>query len=344
MITDKACVYVGLAGETEPGRLIQSGLYRMPDGAGEWESMTNGLPEAPAIRAIAIHPHKPKIVYVGTQDGPYRSTDYGDHWEKVPVPDQGRPVWSVLFHPRNPDVIYAGYESCDMYRTEDGGDNWYQLPVIVRFPEATMVPRANPARRILMMASSIADPNLLYAAVEVGGVIRSLDGGEHWENLSHGLYLNDDLVDMHGVLVSNMSTGMVYSISRSGLFRSTDRGDHWLHVPLEPLNTKGHTYCRTIRQVPGDPKTIWVAAGAEFQGDVGALFRSIDGGTSWERVEMGFQLTSTMFCIAFDERQSKRMYCATYGGQVFGSYDCGQSWSSYPLPEGAFQVYSSACG
>ena len=85
----RSYVYAGLAGETTPGRVVQSGLYRKPAGDSEWEILSHGLPEAPAIRAIAVHPQQPEIVYVGTQVGPYRSTDHGDHWEKVNVPDHG---------------------------------------------------------------------------------------------------------------------------------------------------------------------------------------------------------------------------------------------------------------
>ena len=54
-----------------------------------WELTTNGLPEAPAVRAIAVHPQKPETVYVGTQNGPYKSVDHGDHWESVAIPDHG---------------------------------------------------------------------------------------------------------------------------------------------------------------------------------------------------------------------------------------------------------------
>jgi hypothetical protein len=337
-------VYVGLAGETAPGRLVQSGLYRMADGDTEWQPLTQGLPEAPAIRAIAVHPQQPEIVYVGTQEGPYRSTDHGEHWEKVNVPDHGLPVWSLLYHPRDANVMYAGYENCEIYRSEDGGEHWRQLPVSVRFPDITTAPGANPAKRILTLAGSTADPNVLYGAVEVGGVIRSLDGGEHWDNLSHGQYLNDDAVDMHGVLVSSWRPGTVYSVARAGMFRSSDWGDHWLPVPLEPLNAKGQIYCRSIREVPGDPKTIWVAAGANFQSDVGVLLRSTDGGQNWKRIDMGVQTRHTMFTLAFDERQPKHMYCATNGGQVFASRDGGHAWTALSLPEDAKQIYALACG
>lgn len=172
-------VYVGLAGETAPGREVQSGLYRMAEGDSEWEMLSNGLPEVPEIRAIAVHPEQPEIVYVGTQSGPYRSTDHGEHWEKVNVPDHGLPVWSILFHPHDAKLMYAGYENCEIYRSEDGGEHWQALPVSVRFPEITMARGANPAKRVLMLGGSAADANVIYGAVEVGGMLRSMDGGEH---------------------------------------------------------------------------------------------------------------------------------------------------------------------
>lgn len=337
-------VYVGLAGETTPGRIMKSGLYRMAVGDTHWEPITQGLPEAPAIRAIATHPTHPEILYVGTQHGPYRSADQGKHWDKLNVPDHGLPVWSLLFDPRDPTIMYAGYENCEIFRSEDSGAHWSPLPVTVRFPEVTVAPGANPAKRVLELTANPANPQELYGAIEVGGVIRSLDGGEHWDNMSHGHYLNDDTVDMHGVLVGRWRPGTVFAIARAGLFRSTDQGEHWSSARLEPLNPKGQTYCRDIREVPGDPKTIWVAAGANFQSDAGVLYRSTDGGLNWARVEMaGMEPKTTMFALAFDERQPKRMYCATNGGEVFASEDGGESWAERHLPEGATQVYAMAC-
>jgi hypothetical protein len=113
-MTRASCVYVGLAGETAPGRPVQSGLYRMAAGDDRWELVTRGLPEAPAIRAIARHPSHADTVYVGTQHGPYRSTDRGEHWEKVDIADHGLPVWSLLFDPHDSNVLYAGYENCEI--------------------------------------------------------------------------------------------------------------------------------------------------------------------------------------------------------------------------------------
>ena len=62
-------LYLGLAGETGRGRVVHSGLFRLADGSGEWEPLERGLPEMPAVRALAVHPVKPEIVYAGTQSG-----------------------------------------------------------------------------------------------------------------------------------------------------------------------------------------------------------------------------------------------------------------------------------
>ena len=156
-----------------------------------------------------------------------------------------------------------------------------------------------------MLDASASEPDHLYGAIEVGGTIRSTDGGEHWENLSHGQYINDDMVDMHGVLASRWRPGTVFGIARAGMFRSDDGGDHWQHVPLEPLNPKGHIYCRDIREVPGNPRHLWVAAGAGFQSDKGILLHSRDGGDSWTRVDIGVPVPHTMFKVAFDERSRR---------------------------------------
>src|SRR3984893_454396 len=337
-------VYLGLAGETGRGRVVQSGLFRRTDGSDEWQVLPRGLPEEPAGRAVAGNPLKPEIVYAGTQSGPYRSADRGEHWEKVEVPDHGLPVWSLLFHPHDPDVIFVGYENCEIYRSDDAGDRWTRLPVSVRFPEITTAPGANPAKRVLMMDASAAEPDHLYGAIEVGGTIQTVDGGEHWENLSHGQYLNDDYVDMHGVLSSRWRPGTVIGIARAGMFMSDDAGDHWRPVSLDPMNPKGHIYCRDIREVPGNPRHLWVAAGAGFQSDAGALLHSRDGGDSWTQVDVGMPVPHTMFKLAFDERQPSRMSCATNGGEVWTSHDSGESWTQQPPPPGGTQVYALARG
>ncbi len=116
-------------------------------------------------------------------------------------------------------------------------------------------------------------------------------------------------------------------------------------MPLEPLNPKGYIYCRDIREVPGNPRHLWVAAGAGFQSDKPAtLLHSRDGGDSWSRVDIGAAVPHTMFKIAFDEHHPAHMSCATNGGEVYSSVDGGDSWTTHPRPPGGSQIYALARG
>jgi photosystem II stability/assembly factor-like uncharacterized protein len=340
--TSQAYVYVGLAGETVPGREVRSGLYRSRAAETPWELLTTGLPPDPQVRAIAVHPQQPNIVVIGTQHGVYRSEDHGDHWTRLDAPTPGLAVWSLLYHPHNPEVLFAGYEPYAIYRSEHGGTGWQRLPISATFPDVTMRPRELP-KRIIGMAIDPTYPTDLYAAVEVGGALRSLDGGEHWEGISEGHYLNDDPVDFHGVAVSAAHPRTVYTIGRIGMSRSPDQGEHWQHVELEPLSPRG-TYCRDIRVAPDDPNTLYVAAGAGFRSNEGALFRSRDGGHTWSRLDLGVKLQSTLFAIDIDARQPRHLYCATSDGEVLCSRDAGDTWRAHPLPPEAKQVYRLAVG
>ena len=149
-------LYLGLAGETGPGRVVHSGFFRLPDGGNEWEALQRGLPQGPAVRALAVHPAKSEIIYAGTQSGVYRSADRGEHWEKVELPDHGLPVWSILFHPHNPDVILVGCENCEIYRSDDAGELDASAGR-VRFPGSRA--HANAAKRVLMLDGGASEPD-----------------------------------------------------------------------------------------------------------------------------------------------------------------------------------------
>ena len=110
------------------GKQFRGGLFRTSPGDGKWESLTKGLPDRVEARAFLVHPQKPGVIYAGTQDGPYRSTDGGDSWERLGFPERGAVIWSLAFHPTNPNILYAGTAPVGLYRSENGGDTWEKLP------------------------------------------------------------------------------------------------------------------------------------------------------------------------------------------------------------------------
>ena len=248
-------VYAGLAGEGE--YIGAGGLYRYAAHTGEWQSLTNGLPENPQVRALLMHPQNPAIVYAGTHRGPYRSDDRGEHWTALEAPPQGTDVWSLAFHPHDANIIYAGYEPCAIYRSEDGGEHWKRMNTEkVVFPHITsyMPPLG---KRVIGMAADPSDPQDMYAAIEVGGLLASRDGGESWESITDGLYVRNNTVDLHGVQVSPAAPGTVYIITQVAMFRSRHRGRHWEHVRIDEM-FPGGSYCRGLwwRQTIPTP-SIW---------------------------------------------------------------------------------------
>jgi photosystem II stability/assembly factor-like uncharacterized protein len=342
MASADSFVYVGLAGDTGPGYTVRSGLYRSRGGESPWERIDEGLLPAPEVRAIAVHPTHPGTVFVGTQAGVYRSQDQGEHWTRLDAPAPGLAVWSLAFHPRDPDTVLAGYEPAAICRSNDGGASWRSVPLDVTFPDVTVGPAPRP-KRVTGIAVDPGRTEELYASIEVGGLLRSLDGGGSWECVTEGLYVVDDAVDLHGVVVSPDRPRTVNIIGRIGMFRSEDGGAHWRHVPVPPLTLRG-TYCRTLTVAPDDPATFYLGAGTDFDGDEGVLFRSQDHGRTWRRLDLGAKPRSTLFGVAVDPRAPARLYCASKGGEVFGSRDHGATWRAHPLPTGATQAYALAVG
>ena len=104
-----------------------SGLYRLAPGGEQWEELTNGLPESPSICGIAIHPDNPEVVFAGTQEGPYRSLNRGDSWERMDYPRVAPPVWSFMFRPGDPTVMYLGTAPGEIFRSIDSGESWKRL-------------------------------------------------------------------------------------------------------------------------------------------------------------------------------------------------------------------------
>ena len=63
-------IYAGAAHWTSAGDTMNpGGLFRRAVGDDHWQALTNGMPESSEVRAIAVHPQNPQVVYAGTQRG-----------------------------------------------------------------------------------------------------------------------------------------------------------------------------------------------------------------------------------------------------------------------------------
>jgi photosystem II stability/assembly factor-like uncharacterized protein len=335
-------VYVGLAGDTDPGRFVSSGMYRCRNGEGKWEAIGQNIGSRPQVRAILTDPGRPGRVTIGLQDGVWRSDDHGDSWRRLAAPAPGLAVWSLYRHPRDPDTIFAGYEPCAIVRSADNGSSWDELPVEVTFPDITMSPEPMP-KRVLGIAADPANPDEIYACLEVGGLIRSLDAGLTWTSVIDGLYVNEGPVDLHSVVISPIRPGAITVATRIGVFRSLDRGGHWRNLAVPPLRPQG-SYCRALAYAPGEPNTLYLGAGNDFDGDRGALFVSDDDAISWRILDLGAPLKTTVFAVAVDPARPDHVVCTSKIGQVFSSTDRGKHWRMNALPAGVGHVFALAVG
>ena len=312
-------------------------LYRKDASTGHWDELTgNGLPPKPEVRAIVIHPQNAGLVYIGTQRGLYLSGDRGDHWQRADLPE-GRTVWSIAFRPGDPRVMYLGAQGNEVFHSDDGGESWNYLSTILN-PEAMSMQFPT---RILGLALEASDPDKIFAAMEVGGVARSLDGGSTWK-LVNGPFLGvEDLLDMHGVAVGSPTSDAAFISNRTGVWRSRDRGESWENTHVERFSPI--RYSRGVRVAPDDPNTIYACIGLTFGSDEGGVMRSRDLGDTWERFDNGVNPVSTTFGVSIDGQHPEKVYFCTRRGQMFGTHDGGATWKEHAMPEDARDMISVAC-
>jgi photosystem II stability/assembly factor-like uncharacterized protein len=354
MTTATSHIYAGAAHWTSAGDTKNpGGIFRRAVGDDHWQALSNGLPENPEVRAIAIHPQDPQVIFAGTNHGPYRSTDGGDHWEKLGFPDLGMTVWSMLFHPTNPQIMYLGTAPAAVYRSDNGGDTWRRLP---KARQAERVQMGFDTRLIRMTADP-SNPDEVYAGVEVGGLMRSLDGGESWTDCSEHLIElagrphlkskigsdteTEGMLDTHALTMSAAQPGAVFLAVRMGLFRSLDHGVTWEDMEVGRFSPL--TYARDVQVSPQNPQVMYACLSPAARSRDGSLYRSTDLGKSWTRFDHDIKAHSTMMSVGLHPRDPQQVYCAARRGQVFGTQDGGATWHEYPLPENIQDVYAVAC-
>ena len=224
-------IYAGVAGyfgkPDHPGKF---GVFQRAAKGGDWKHVL-GSAEA---YAVFVHPGNPEIVFAGTNDGVWRSTDRGATFKRADFPDAKKQVWCFMVDSRDPKKMLAGASPIDVYRSDDTGASWRKLPT-PKMPEHCKGPFAS---RVMRFAQHPTKPNEIFAALEINGVMHSTDGGESWTDCSAGLiklaelpHLQSKLVgdttaegmlDGHAITINPAHPDTAIAALRMGLFR-TDR-------------------------------------------------------------------------------------------------------------------------
>ena len=182
------------------------------------------------------------------------------------------------------------------------------------------------------MSPAYARDHTAFAIVE-DRLMRSTDSGATWTELVRGIgpgasNSTDIARGLWRLAIARSDTNVVYVSARHGdLFRSSDGGSTWAETDLrravERSGIKSQLVQNTFLAVsPADPDVVYVA------GPTGGLFRTLDGGATWQPVGSFARITSVLFVDA------TRVVVAD-SRRVSVSDDGGATWAeSMAVPAG----------
>src|SRR4051794_2952355 len=154
-------LYVGTIGE---------GLWRSLDGGVSFTRTCEGMFVECHVRALAVHPDDARVLYLGTEQGLFRSDDGAEHWQRVGAPLDGLQIWSILLLPAAPEVILVGTCPARVFRSGDGGRSWSEAAVRMR-PDCPRIVHT----RVTALLGHPRDAEMVWAGVEIDGVYHSRD-------------------------------------------------------------------------------------------------------------------------------------------------------------------------
>jgi len=225
--------------------VMGNGIYKSTDAGKTWTNM--GLPESGRIGRIVIHPSNPDIVFacvLGRATGPqpdrgvFRTTDGGQHWDRVLFAAENVGCSGLTIDPHNPRTLFAGMWQVEMhtwgefsggqgsgvYVSHDGGTKWTRI-------EEHGLPHAPLGKIDIAVAPT--NSNRVFALIQTkdqGSLWRSDDAGEHWKAINYQRALIGRAGYYIRLAVSPASDNEVL-VASSSFHQSLDGGENFKEVP-----------------------------------------------------------------------------------------------------------------
>jgi len=296
-------------------------------------SWANALKHAVAAMLLLIG----SIVFAAPADR-FQSSIQAMKWRNIGPFNGGRGT-SVVGHPTDPQVFWFGHSSGGLWKTEDAGTYW--MPVGEgQFRYASVGAIALYEKNPDIMYVGLGEPQMRQSVSWGDGMYKTVDGGKTWTHI--GL---DEARQIAKVVIHPDDPNTVYVASMGhtwgpsperGVFRTTDGGKSWKKV----LFRSDKTGAIDMVMSPKDPNVLFAALweferkawGAKTAGPEGGLWKSTDGGDTWQEITRNEGLPKGMWGrvgITMSAADPKRVYALIDSETKQGLYrsdDLGKTW------------------
>lgn len=260
----------------------------------------------------------------------------------------GARINSILLHPTNDSIIYAGFSQGGVWKTEDAGQNWNPIfddQLFLAIGDIEVDP--NDPETIYV---GTGDLNISGYPFIGDGLYRSRNGGETWEHLGleEQRIISKIIIDPSNsdiIYVATMGLPFERTAER-GLYKSINGGDTWEQV----LFVTSDAGIIDMVMSPSDPLTLYAASWNRIRNNSESLvfghdahiYKTTDGGNQWEILAGGLPNNQAMSRIglAISKENSDKLYAAYVDStfqlyNIYRSDNAGNTWTTLDISEAA---------
>ncbi len=211
--------------------------------------------------------------------------------------------------------LFIGSADGKLHRSTDKGATWETLDGVqnvIKLNRLLPPPGVTP---FVASAGEVTDG--IVISIVGGGCWHTRDGGGSWLRRADGL---DPKV--HRVWVHPERRDRLYASTQSGIFRSEDEGYTW----VQSIGGLDRSWGGTIAVLPGTPDALVYSAARRGPGLEGAVFRSANGGVTWQRIMLDADDEwERVPCVVRPFDWNDLVFIAA-GPQLWASHDRGRNW------------------
>ena len=299
-------------------------IARLEEDGDAWQ-VELSLPGTGA-QCLAVDPADPDTVYAGLRGGGVRRTgDAGRSWVDCTLPEAA--VFSLAVSASD-GAVYAGTEPSRLFQSDDRGETWRELEALLELPSRPnwSFPPRPWTSHVRWIAPSPHVADLLLVGIELGGLMRSVDGGESWQDHRPGAQ-----PDVHSIAWHPHVAGRAYEAGGGGAAFSVDGGESW--KPADDGRDRNYTWAVAVD--PQDPDWWYVSAStgpfaAHGGRDPQALLYRRRDGEPWQPLDGGLPepLAAMPYALVATE---ERLFAGMADGDLWQSLDRGGRWAQCGL-------------